>query len=65
MGGLGYCLFDNIIQHYLCLHLCMGVMSACLQGVPYIPSDNRITQNFLAFSRITGNSKQDFMFMKK
>ena len=28
-------------------------------------SDNRIAQNYLAFSRITGNSKQDFTLTKK
>ena len=33
--------------------------------VPYTLSDNRITQNYLAFSRITGNLKQDFTFTKK
>ena len=33
--------------------------------VPYTLSDNRITQNYLAFSHITGNSKQDFTFTKK
>ena len=31
----------------------------------YILSDNRITQNYLAFSCITGNSKQDFTLTKK
>ena len=37
----------------------------CYIGVPFALSDNRITQNYLAFSRITGNSKQDFTFTKK
>ena len=34
-------------------------------GVPYTLSDNRNTHNYLAFSGITGNSKQDFTFTKK
>ena len=33
--------------------------------VPYTLSDTRITQNYLAFSLITGNLKQDFTFTKK
>ena len=33
--------------------------------VPYTLSDDRITQNYLAFSHITGNLKQDFTFTKK
>ena len=33
--------------------------------VLYTLSDNRITQNYLAFSCIVGNSKQDFTFTKK
>ena len=36
-----------------------------LKGVPYTLSDNRIMQNYLAFSHIMGNSKQDFTFTKK
>ena len=35
-----------------------------VEGVPYTLSDNRIMQNYWAFSRITGNSKQGFMLTK-
>ena len=60
--ALCYC---NCFLHMICMHIRSVQDFSGARPRPYTLSDNTITQNYLAFSRITGNSKQDFTFTKK